>query len=281
MTKEEIVEAIKECAAQMGHPPSLPELKANKGVQIRDIRGHFLTYQGALRECGIEIGGPGRKAELESLFKDWAELVRRLGKTPTMGEYDKFSKYSPRPLIRLFKSWYQVPKKLLMLAEANGWDAEWKDVADIAKPNPQAAGTYAGTLTQMDCTSNQTGIFPDRPTYGPPVVRLSLAHGPTNEAGVVFLFGLLAAQQGFVVTRIQSEYPDCEAMYEVLPGVWQRVRIEFEYKSRNFLKHHHDTDGCDVIVCWEHNWPECPLRVIELKKVLSDQYAAFSQSFSL
>jgi hypothetical protein len=28
----------------------------------------------------------------------------------------------------------------------------------------------------------------------------------------------------------------------------------------------HDPAKCDIIVCWEHNWPECPLEVIELKK---------------
>jgi len=22
--------------------------------------------------------------------------------------------------------------------------------------------------------------------------------------------------------------------------------------------------GCDLIVCWVHNWPECPVEVIEL-----------------
>jgi hypothetical protein len=24
-----------------------------------------------------------------------------------------------------------------------------------------------------------------------------------------------------------------------------------------------------IIVCWEHNWPECPLEVIELKKEIA------------
>jgi Homing endonuclease associated repeat len=277
MTREEIIQAIKDCAEQLGRPPSLPELKARKDVLVRHIRSHFLTYQSALQECGLEGEGPGRKAPMESLFKDWAGLVRRLGKVPTMGEYAKYSKYSPRPLTRLFKSWYQVPKRLLVLAEANGWNAEWQDVVDIARPQPQGAGTCAATLAQTGGTHSRTGIFPDRPTYGPPVVRLSLAHGPTNETGVVFLFGMLAAQAGFVVTRIQTEYPDCEAMCEVAPGVWQRVRIEFEYESRNFLKHHHDTDGCDVIVCWVHNWPECPLRVVELSKVLSSQPDLFAR----
>jgi len=24
--------------------------------------------------------------------------------------------------------------------------------------------------------------------------------------------------------------------------------------------------GCDMIICWKHNWPECPLEVLELRK---------------
>jgi hypothetical protein len=44
-------------------------------------------------------------------------------------------------------------------------------------------------------------------------------------------------------------------------------RIEFEYESRNFREHGHPPDGCDMIICWIHNWPECPanLEVIALK----------------
>jgi hypothetical protein len=56
------------------------------------------------------------------------------------------------------------------------------------------------------------------------------------------------------------------------------VRIEFEYLSRNFLKHRHRVDKCDIIVCWIHNWPECPLEVLELRKVVSSQRPAFSQN---
>ena len=29
---------------------------------------------------------------------------------------------------------------------------------------------------------------------------------------------------------------------------WRRVRIEFEFKSRNFREHGHDPDQCDLIV---------------------------------
>ena len=92
-----------------------------------------------------------------------------------------------------------------------------------------------------------------------------LAHCPTNELGVVYLFGSLAAGLGFMVLRMQAEFPDCEAMRRVEGGRCQWVRIEFEHESRNFLKHMHDASRCDLIVCWEHNWPECPLEVLELR----------------
>jgi hypothetical protein len=55
----------------------------------------------------------------------------------------------------------------------------------------------------------------------------------------------------------------------------QLVKIEFEQESRNFLKHMHLASECDLIVCWKHNWPECPLEVIELRTALSLPQAAF------
>jgi hypothetical protein len=80
------------------------------------------------------------------------------------------------------------------------------------------------------------------------------------------------------VTRVQTEFPDCEAMWEILPEKWQRVRIEFEYESKNFLRHFHQARECDLIVCWTHNWPECPLEVVELKKEIGrDRMAIFNQ----
>jgi hypothetical protein len=93
-----------------------------------------------------------------------------------------------------------------------------------------------------------------------------------NEAGVVFAFGVLARRLGFVVHRVQTEFPDCEAMRRMAKGQWQRVRIEFEYESRNFVKHGHDKNGCDLIVCWTHNWEGCPLEVVELKKWVVEIY---------
>jgi hypothetical protein len=95
----------------------------------------------------------------------------------------------------------------------------------------------------------------------------AMAYGPVNEAGVVYLFGTLAERLGFMMLRMQSDFPDGEAMRRIEEERWERVRIEFEYESRNFLKHMHDAHECDLIVCWRHNWPECPLEVLELRSI--------------
>jgi hypothetical protein len=47
------------------------------------------------------------------------------------------------------------------------------------------------------------------------------------------------------------------------------VRIEFEYRSRNFAAHRHDPGGCDPIVCWVHDWPDCPIEVLELRQAMA------------
>jgi hypothetical protein len=113
-------------------------------------------------------------------------------------------------------------------------------------------------------------VFEDRPLMGPPLALPGLAHEPVNEMGVVFLFGMIAHRLGFLVESMRMAFPDCEAKREVEPGLWQRVRIEFEYESRKFLAHKHDATGCDLIVCWKDTWPERPetLEVLELKSAL-------------
>jgi hypothetical protein len=103
-------------------------------------------------------------------------------------------------------------------------------------------------------------------TYGNPIYFRGLRNEPINENGVVFLFGLVAKDLGFSVESVQAGFPDCDAKQEISRNKWRHVRIEFEYESKNFYVHGHDPNGCDMIVCWKHNWADCPanIEVIEL-----------------
>jgi hypothetical protein len=110
-----------------------------------------------------------------------------------------------------------------------------------------------------------------REHFGGPLGFRGFGYAPVNELGVVCLFGALAAELGFVIERVRGAYPDCEAKREVeVPGLaWGerrlvRCRIEFEYRSSNFQRHGHDPSGVDLIVCWDHDWFDCPVDVLEL-----------------
>ncbi|MGZ4845199.1 MAG: homing endonuclease associated repeat-containing protein [Candidatus Angelobacter sp.] len=272
MSKQEIMEVIVGCADKLEHVPSFVEVVKMTQISRRQIRKHFGSYTRALRECNLqrkETGGGGQKLPLEKLFADWAGVVQRLKKLPSMGEYEMLSKYTTGPLVRWFGSWRQVPHGLKQFAESRGLAEEWKNELELVTMAGAARGTNAGTrMALAPVPADWPLALFNRPAYGPPMWPGPLAYGPVNEMGVVFLFGWMAPQLGYVVHRLQPEFPDCEAMRRVGEDRCQLVKAEFEYESRNFLKHMHDASGCDLIICWRHNWPECPLEVVELRSLL-------------
>jgi len=94
-----------------------------------------------------------------------------------------------------------------------------------------------------------------RTEVGSPLHFRGMVYMPINEQGVVYLFGLVSEDLNIRVESVQQGYPDCTGIRFLGKGRWERVRIEFEYKSGNFFspQHNHDPKGCDIIVCWEDN----------------------------
>jgi hypothetical protein len=268
VTREEIIAAIKECETRIGHVPSCTELKQAK-VSKRGVLTHFGSYRAALQACGMERSGHGHKVSMRLLFMDWAGLVRKMGKIPTISEYGIGSKYSVRPLSGRYEGWKEVPAGMMEYARKEGLDVEWSDVLNIVAAHLEVKNGRDGMLGSAMGLTAKPRILTGEPVYGEALLHPVISHAPTNESGVVFLFGVLAGELGFRIQRIQTEFPDCEAMRQIEPGKWQRVRIEFEYESRNFVLHMHPAAKCDVIVCWRHNWKDCPLEVIELSKEIA------------
>ncbi len=94
-----------------------------------------------------------------------------------------------------------------------------------------------------------------------------LVYSPTNENGVIFLFGKVMEDLNMYIEEIKPGFPDCIGRRFTGKG-WERVTIEFEYRSSSFKQHNHDPSGCDLIVCWEHDWPKCPVEVLELREII-------------
>ena len=89
-----------------------------------------------------------------------------------------------------------------------------------------------------------------------------------DEKAVIFLFGRIFRFLNFDdVTVGHEKAGDLDAW------AWNKRKqrdtiIEFEATSRNFKVHKHDPNKCNLIVCWENNWKECPrnIDVLELKQ---------------
>src|SRR3954463_3347489 len=268
MTKEEVLAAVQECAAKLGHVPSMAEFRKATAIGKGHIRKHFGTFGQLLEAGGLEVRGSGHMVEMKALFADWAGIVRRLKKCPTLADYELHSKYSPRPLVRRFGSWLNVPAGILEYAKKEGLEREWEDVLKVVMAEQKTEERAARTSEPRKAV-RKAQVMHDRPIYGQPMFA-PFSFAPTNEQGVIFVFGGVAQELGLTVTRIQTQFPDIEAMREVGPNKCQPIHLEAEYESKNFLLHMHPLDGCDGIVCWINNWPECPLEVIELRKVVEE-----------
>jgi hypothetical protein len=242
-----------------------------------------------LAECKLAGTGSGYKTALDDVFRDWARMVRELGKLPSIAEYTLKSRFSVRPLVLRFGTWNNAPHGLKQFAEEQGWAEEWKDVLGLVEAREEqekargawmsgalkrAAGPdnvrWARRLAKQQGPDSVRRAAGDREVYGALMRPCPLLCAPVNEQGVIFLFGAKAEELGFAVLRIRTEFPDCEALMLLEDGRQVMVKIEFEFESKNFLKHMHEASKCDLIVCWKHNWPECPLEVIELREKIAE-----------
>jgi Homing endonuclease associated repeat len=208
----------------------------------------------------------------DQLLAEYLRVAKEAGRIPTWSIFESRANFSCSAVTRRFGGLQGTLKRLRDYLEAHEPESELL-VELQAKfkheiPTPPAASP-AHTLSKTVWAKGSG------PVFGQPIDFRGLRHAPINEQGVVFLFGMVAYELGFIVESVQAGYPDCEAKrcVERKAQRWQRVRIEFEFCSSNFAQHGHEAAGCDVVVCWEHDWPECPLEVVELRSLISSLQA--------
>lgn len=263
------MEAIRALGAKLKRTPSRREFLAEWGGNQRQLSNAFDTWNEAVAAAGFAPNVANLGHEPEALLADWGRVVRELRRIPTAVQFRRVGQFSQSGLEKRFGSWTAVPDAFRAFA---GGKPEWDDVlALLPLASPAARVTESANIERpVFGQPIRHAKLNDRPTYGNPIDFRGLRHEPVNEQGVVFLFGMVARELGYHVEAIQQGFPDCEAKRQVREGSWQRVRIEFEYESRNFRDHGHAIGGADIIVCWRHNWPDVPpgIEVVELSSII-------------
>jgi len=265
ITKELIIEKIREIAKEKG-VSSLPKkvFIAESGISEYEYLKHFNTWNEAVIAAGLEPQDFARPYDKEKLFQNLREVFEKTEGLCSRTKFNKISSISHDSYRRHFGSWQEALinfKKWLEDKKFNyPWMVELPDELDDTKLPAE----------EVDFKKQWKSTTENK--YGPILNFRGLLHAPINEQGVIFLFGMVCFELGFIVEAVRSGFPDCEAKRRIdsKRDQWERVKIEFEYRSSNFREHGHNPAKCDLIVCWEHDWKECPIEVIELKKVLSE-----------
>lgn len=284
--KQHILDSILAIASRTGRAPSRSEFLSLSGISEYYVTLFFPTWNDAVRAAGLIPHTINVRLEDRELLEDWAFVVRTKGKIPARRAYPHLGQYDPRTF-RRFGPWSNLPEVFRNFAKDKPEYADVLALLPAPKPSPKRAVAQAllpvrsSPSNTHDAPHRQSPSAPSpaklrypplhgRPSYGQPFDFRGLRHEPINELGVVLLFGLVAKELGYIVESVQSAFPDCEAKRQIAPQRWQRVHIEFEFESRNFRDHGHPFTGCDVIVCWRHNWPDCPphIEILELSSAI-------------
>jgi hypothetical protein len=257
--REAVVEELRRVADELGKPTvSRREFARHGRFNPSVIERAFGSWSKALTSAGLQVTSMNVRLTDEQLAEEFHKVRQELGKVPTRSEFAAHSNHSPTVYERRFGRW---SKAVEHYAGPTAGPAAARKAA-----HPRLRGVEQRRLP----TSSAEAKSRNKRTFGPPLNFRGLQHEPVNEQGVVFLFGIVASDLGFLVEAVQTGYPDCRAKRRTRGGNYVEVDIEFEFRSRNFREQGHDPQKCDLIVCWEDDWPDCPLEILELKSAIRD-----------
>jgi hypothetical protein len=261
LNRYEILNAIRRTASELGKNPSRSEFSRHTRITEYNILKLFSNWNSAVEAAGLKPNTTHGKIDDYELLADWGKLVRELRKIPTRVKYKQQGKFSSRAFENHFGPWSGLPDKFREFAKEKN---EWNDVIALLAINKP---TYT---ISPPIDIHKHSQLQRRTVYGNHIDFRGLRPEPANENGVIFLFDIVARELGYSFEAVQTGFPDCEAKRQIAAGKWQSIRIEFEYESRDFSDKGNPVDSCDVIVCWRHNWPDCPSRiaVVELSEVI-------------
>lgn len=266
-TKQQIVEEIRRVANTL----NLKSLKSkdfgkHSKISLSAVSYHFGSWNEAVKEAGlmpidpIDMIRKKKSIEDNELLLDLIHLYNEYGKEPTNSLVNAKGKYSSW----IYRSRWKNIKEAFLIAKQKFSDKISSNIEELNTEQKRVSIKVIPQTIKPKLIKNRHIIF------GEPIDFRGLRFAPVNEQGVVYLFGMISHELGYLVESIRTECPDCEGKrcFDKEKNQWEHVKIEFEYKSSQFKEHGHNEMDCDIIVCWIHDWDDCPIEVLELRSVI-------------
>lgn len=264
--RSHLIQKAKEVSKKLGKRTiSKSEFVRETGISQNRIYQNFDGIRELCELAGLEPYLQNVRLSDDQIFSAMRDAFVELGQVVPRHKFDRVFRYSVDVLKKRGWKWDDALIAFRRWCEKNDPSFELlndlpvEETASHEKSSSSGSNDRPQQATWSSTTGKHLGEF---------LSFRGLQHAPVNEQGVVLLFGMVAHELGFAVESVQTGYPDCEAKRRIGQARWERVRIEFEYKSRSFRDHGHDPNGCDLVVCWEHNYPDCPIEVVELREAI-------------
>ncbi|MBM3539384.1 MAG: hypothetical protein FJX55_16335 [Alphaproteobacteria bacterium] len=252
LSKDGLIARMKEVAARTGKPRvTRAQFWHETGIPNSQIARHFESFAALVRASGLPDQYERKRIPDERLLRSMRDAFLAEGGIVTQARFERIAVHAANTYALRWGGWRRAIAAL----------RDWLERHEPGFPLLGELRAYCDRRVRLGPTDRAAAVGR---RYGEPLRFRALEHEPTSESGVIYLFGMVAEDLGFIVEALAPEFPDAEAKRRV-GSEWRRVRIEFERDSRSFQRHGHDPAGCDLIVCWEHNWPDCPVEVLELK----------------
>ena len=261
-SKDEMIAALRALAARVdARELTQHRFLVDAGCSAYAIRRRCGSWDALCRDAGVAPRRPNARIPDDALFAAMRDAFLAAGGVGTIAAFAPHFAYSVGPLWARFGAWPEA------LARFRDWAR--KHAPEFPFFDQLARATAGGSRPRQPPRETGFARAGEPRPCGAPVRLGALLHAPINENGVILAFGMFADRLGFAIESVAAGFPDCIAKRRLGEERWQTVRIEFEFKSRSFRDHGHDPTGCDLIVCWTHDWADCPLEVIELKSALA------------
>ena len=229
-----------------------PEIKANAVARM------FGGWENALRAAGLDRHPLFyNEIPLEDLAQEFLSVFRELKRIPTFQQLSRRSSYSKYCFSVKFDGGFRTFK-----IEAVRHLLVHKELQD-----DERSMLESHLVSISDSKDKRSENLPH--ARGRHLGFRQFAFVPTSEQDVVSMFGSVAYDLGFEIVSNRQAFPDCEARRKYTKrGAYRKCLIEYEFQSNDYKKHKHPLSGCDLIVCCEHNWADCPIEVLELKEAI-------------
>ncbi len=268
-TDDQILKEILRVAALIGKD-SVRKVDFQKHgiISISTVKYHFGTWNRAVESAGltpidpVEIARSQPSLSEEELLLDLIRIYNETGRPPTEAMINAKGKFSKTP----YRKRWGGHTNAFAIARKRFPDKFKEHASQPSKNEP-----CVGDIKIVPETIKPKNVRKRRVVFGEPIDFRGLRFAPVNEQGVVYLFGMISHELGYLIESVRTEFPDCEGKrcFDKEKNQWEHVRIEFEYKSSNFKEHGHNENDCDVIVCWIHDWDQSPVEVLELRSIIN------------